>query len=190
MNTSERKLLTEVLYRHVAYDVKVERRRLKYPKTIDAYVTLKPDDIRSMEIGTYDIVPYLYPVSSLTESQCDELFSLVLGSEEEAGKYGDWIKFRKDGDIEFIFTRRSYKDVWKLYEWLYRNHFDVDGLIGMGLARDATGTDAYRERTCQFCKHCGDRRDGRNSIHYFCEITKKGVNIFNDCKVDGFEPVD
>ena len=89
--------------------------------------------IRENNIGLAHVKVKLKPVEALTYSEVDEVFDAVLGSNEEADKHGDWIKFRSDGGIEFIFNRRSYKDVQKLYEWMYEHNVDLNNLAEYNL---------------------------------------------------------
>ena len=84
--------------------------------------------IKESKFGLVHVRAELKPVAALDYREVDEIFNEVLGSQEEADKYGDWIKFKCDGDIEFIFNRRSYKDVQKLYDWMYANNVDVNHL--------------------------------------------------------------
>ena len=86
------------------------------------------EHIKNSSIGLMHVKVYLRPVNSLTQAECNTIFNEVLGSEEEATKHGDWIKFRRDGSIEFIFNCRSYKDVQKLYDWMYEHDIDVNNL--------------------------------------------------------------
>ena len=71
----------------------------------------------------YEIKPYLFPLSSMTEEQ-DKEFALLQTS---AGQEG------------FLY-------IWNcanMMKWLIENHFDYNGLIEKGLAIDATGQNVY-----------------------------------------------
>ena len=61
--------------------------------------------------------PYLFPLESMTEEQLLELSS---------------ISFENSIDSSI-----------KTINWCYKNHFDVNGLIPMGLAKDATNKNIY-----------------------------------------------
>ena len=79
----------------------------------------------------HNIKPYLFPLSSITKEQEDELDSLDIG-------YGEYA-FHDD-----IYGRGIGVDVaYKFYEWCYKNHVDFLGLIPMGLAIDATELNIY-----------------------------------------------
>lgn len=62
------------------------------------------------------VIPYLFPLSSMTEEQ------------EKEWRY----TLSSDGNI-------TYETV----DWCNKNHFDYRGLIPMGLANDATGLNIY-----------------------------------------------
>ena len=74
--------------------------------------------------GTSDIedyIPYLFPLSSMTEEQMDEYDNL---KQDIWDKLKDW-------------------KCAKLLDWLNKNHFDYRGLIEEGLAINATGLNIY-----------------------------------------------
>lgn len=84
-----------------------------------------------------EVKPYLFPLSSMTEEQ--------------------WNNAPRVGLTEFTFesfkcgcfTLASYTcesdlhDLFEFINWLIENHFDINGLIPMGLANDATGLNIY-----------------------------------------------
>jgi hypothetical protein len=82
-----------------------------------------------------DIKPYLFPFSSMTEEQREELYKI--------GWYFDEDKiyscFRNYDDVNY----KTHTDCFELINWCYKNHFDINGLIPMGLANDATGKNIY-----------------------------------------------
>ena len=72
----------------------------------------------------YDIKPYLFPLSSMTEEQemeYDATFETIV---------------YEDGKRDSTMTYKS-------FDWLNKNHFDYRGLIPMGLALDATDLNMY-----------------------------------------------
>ena len=71
-----------------------------------------------------ELKPYLFPLSSMTEEQRQELESLM-----EVTTVPAW------GEILSPTT--------EYYDWLNKNHFDYRGLIEKGLAIDATGQNIY-----------------------------------------------
>lgn len=83
-----------------------------------------------------DIKPYLFPLSSMTSEQLFEVQEILGKNEIEIG----------DGFLHIIDSDRNtitYLEILALLEWFYKNHFDVYGLIPMGLAIDATNLKIY-----------------------------------------------
>lgn len=77
--------------------------------------------------------PYLFPLSSMTEEQKNDLI-----------KYIDANVFVKDEISFWSLFAANMMDKWeKVFEWCDKNHFDYRGLIPMGLANDATGLNIY-----------------------------------------------
>ena len=66
--------------------------------------------------------PYLFPLSSMTEEQTEELIKLINTGQNDNNEF-----MRSLCRIEFY----------------YKNHFDYRGLIEKGLAVDATGLNIY-----------------------------------------------
>lgn len=75
------------------------------------------------------IKPYLLPLSSMTEEHRKELFYLS-GIDIINGKFYTNNEFTLEETLSGI-------------NWLLKNHFDINGLIPMGLANDATGLNIY-----------------------------------------------
>ena len=68
------------------------------------------------------IKPYLFPLSSMTDEQTEELIKLINTGQNDNNEF-----MRSLCRIEFY----------------HKNHFDYRGLIPMGLANDATGKNIY-----------------------------------------------
>ena len=77
-----------------------------------------------------DIKPYLFPLSSMTDEQKEELNNIFDLDVEIA------ITHIKNG-IPNLFTGLN------RLNWFIKNHFDIYGLIPMGLATDATDKNIY-----------------------------------------------
>ena len=81
------------------------------------------------------IKPYLIPLSKMTEEQREELYKI--------GWYLDEDKiyscFRNYDDENY----KTHTDCFELINWCYKNNFDINGLIPMGLALDATDKNIY-----------------------------------------------
>ena len=73
-----------------------------------------------------EVRPMLFPLFSMTKKQKEEFDALY------------WEAREKASDYSFDFMYSSIKS-----NWLYKNHFDVNGLIPLGLAKDATGLGIY-----------------------------------------------
>lgn len=72
-----------------------------------------------------NVKPYLFPLSSMTEEQYDQLY----------------IDSRvKNDSIDILDALANDMDA---IDWLNKNHFDYRGLIEKGLAIDATGLNIY-----------------------------------------------
>lgn len=69
-------------------------------------------------LDNMDCKPYLYPLSNMTEEQ-----------------YKIYWELEHSGSMEHLSL--------PLLEWLYKNHFDVNGLIPLNLANDATNLNIY-----------------------------------------------
>ena len=83
-----------------------------------------------------DIKPYLFPISSMTREQLFEVQEMLGKNEIEI----------EDGFLHIVDSDRNvitYLEILALLEWFYKNHFDVYGLIPMGLALDATNLKIY-----------------------------------------------
>ena len=99
--------------------------------TDEAYFTTKGGSIYSNEYK-----PYLFPLSSMTEEQLFEVQEILGKNEIEIG----------DGFLSIIDSGRNtitYLEILAVLEWFYKNHFDVNNLIPMGLAIDATELNIY-----------------------------------------------
>ena len=77
------------------------------------------------------IKPYLFPLSSMT----DEDYAIYSKIWEDTGKTA-----YLEGCHHLICTIKAYKDS---NDYLLSKHYDINGLIPMGLAIDATGKNIY-----------------------------------------------
>lgn len=142
MIQEEKELLLKDLCSRIPYGVKVELTNSwgyhhenvakKGDVTIDrlkgftgSYFNIYHDnpldwDWYESDIDIEDIKPYLFPLSSMTEEQLEELHSLMVHD-----AYGI-----------LYHTIES-------FDYIYKNHIDIRGLIPMGLAKDATNLNIY-----------------------------------------------
>jgi hypothetical protein len=91
--------------------------------------------------GTSDIedyIPYLFPLSSMTEEQKIECFK---GTDIELDEHNEiWSTF-PISNSDIVLTNLN--NWLKIINWLNKNHFDYRGLIEKDLAFDATGLNIY-----------------------------------------------
>ena len=87
--------------------------------TDEAYFTTKVGSIYSNEYK-----PYLFPLSSMTEEEKEEYCQLQ-----------QRIIYNSKGVVN--------EDVTKYINWCYKKHLDINNLIPMELAIDATGLNIY-----------------------------------------------
>ena len=81
------------------------------------------------------IKPYLFPLSSMTETQQEE-FDRIYADDMQV--VANNLKNRLDGK-PYETNLGHYRHI----DWLNANHFDYRGLIPKGLAIDATGLNIY-----------------------------------------------
>ncbi len=81
------------------------------------------------------VMPYLFPLSSMTEEQENEWDNLHFNPLDTIleGKF-------KGEEERLQLISKSMSDP---IQWCYKNHFDCNGLIPLGLALDATGLGIY-----------------------------------------------
>ena len=85
------------------------------------------------------IKPYLFPLSSMTDEQKEELKEIVptlTWSINIGNDSGDILIYE---DTPMIYMC----DLLNYINWCYKNHFDVNGLIPLDLAIDATDLNIY-----------------------------------------------
>ena len=86
----------------------------------------------------YEIKPYLFPLSSMTDELWDKEFSGYGITEftRDSFKYGC-------ETLEFNNSNPDLLNMVRFINQLIKNHFDIYGLIEKGLAIDATNLDIY-----------------------------------------------
>ena len=103
----------------VLYDNKVFS--IDYVSSIHEKIKLDTCDNYTLDVS--DVKPYLFPLSSMTEEQ--KMFL----------KQQNWcIAISTSGTVETTVEG---------IDWLNKNHFDINNLIPIGLAIDATGLNIY-----------------------------------------------
>lgn len=145
MTQEDKELLLKDLCARLSYGVKFACNKNVYTATgLDLIVTDEGDweyavtakGIIPIEIGF--IKPYLFPLSSITEGQRNDISKLLIETQNEFSPYG---KLNMKGcDNLFICTVKQ-ANVFINYCLTY--HLDINGLIEKGLAIDATGKNIY-----------------------------------------------
>lgn len=88
------------------------------------------------DIDIEDIKPYLFPLSSMTEEQYNEIQTI-------SGKdCMEHMEIEKEWRNNSPFTHLPLYQ-HRVIEFFHKYHFDYRGLIPMGLAIDATGKNIY-----------------------------------------------
>ena len=137
MTREQKDLILKDLYTRLPYGVKCEVIRWRidgemvYIRNGSDAVELTINNVKELVTDNlYDIKPYLFPLSSMTDEQKNEFDKMV------------------DLDVEIAISHIKndiplYTSGINKFNWLIKNHFDIYGLIPMGLAIDATGLDIY-----------------------------------------------
>lgn len=141
MKQEPQELLLKDICARLPYGVKasyygVEEERETWDK-IEG-ITLDEDFGGYVDIGQYSlpierIKPYLFPMSSMTDEQ-KKYISNKWGINEE-------FDFEIDSNWGEYFVELG--DTVDFINWLNKNHFDIYGLIPMGIALDATNLNIY-----------------------------------------------
>ena len=103
------------------------------------------EDYDTNGVNIERIKPYLFPLSSMTEEQMEELEELctMYTPDDDYHPYahmGIKVLYKHVLDDGYTFSLDFNTDV---IDWLNKNHFDYRGLIEEGLAIDATGKNIY-----------------------------------------------
>ena len=142
MTQEDRQIFLKDLCARTPYGVKVQYMNnifvIDYVSPM--YGEVKLDTSDNWTAGVSEVKPYLFPLSSMTDEQKSELnkkFNVQFsGNDIYSIHYhseGCW-----DTDLEL-----DLQDWLWFINWCYKNHFDIYGLIPMGLALDATGLNIY-----------------------------------------------
>jgi hypothetical protein len=99
--------------------------------------------IDGCDIECTDIKPYLFPLSSMTEEQMEELKELCdmhtpVDDYELHEYFGISVLYKYVNDDNYKFEFET-----DVIDWFHKNHIDYRGLIPMGLANDCTNLNIY-----------------------------------------------
>jgi hypothetical protein len=159
MTQEQKELLLKDLCARLPYSVKLsvqswDEREMEYIDRVDVLYSANGDEYiktvsEDYDFSIEDIKPYLFPLSSMTEEQKKELFKFCEFYIQENGEgkneevYGIEIARRPDPVYCYDHTFRIWGIDMRAIDWFLKNHFDIYGLIPMGLALDATGLNIY-----------------------------------------------
>ena len=138
MKQEDKELLLKDLCARLPYGVKCKYHHIQYVengKIIDINMFGRVN-IDGHIKDVCDIKPYLFPLSSMTEEQKNELQKIIYVETEmicnqlKTNNYGI-----EAGKYHFNSTLQV--------DWLNKNHFDYRGLIPLGLANDCTNLNIY-----------------------------------------------
>lgn len=127
MDTKNKELLLKDLNARLPYGVKIELTWWDMGEGIGINTTLEPDHIEQLlndEDGDTEIKPYLRPMSSMTDEEKEEYCQLQ-----------QRVIYNSKGAVN--------EDVAKYINWCYKKHLDINNLIPIELAIDATGLNIY-----------------------------------------------
>ena len=133
MTQKEIDLLLQDICSRLPYGVKVkcENEIFDVEYVCPMYEEVKLDIPETWTIGVSEVKPYLFPMSSMT----DEDHTIYSKIWEDTGKTA-----YLEGCHHLISTIKAYKAA---NDYLLSKHYDINGLIPMGLANDATGKNIY-----------------------------------------------
>ena len=119
MTQEDKELLLKDLCTRLPYGVIIQ---VKDWTDLDA--ELKIGHINRLQINDVELKPYLFPMSSMTD-----------GEKEEYCQLQQRVIYNSKGPVN--------EDVTKYINWCYKKHLDINNLIPIGLAIDATGLNIY-----------------------------------------------
>ena len=141
MTQEDKNLLLKDLCARLPYGVKVKIPSIESPLTVLSINTngvtwVTRDTGYPFEIDWENCKPYLFPLSSMTEEQKEEL-------KNEISKQTEILLERmKNNDCGIDCGKYYFHSLLEL-EWCNKNNFDYRGLIPKDLAIDATGLNIY-----------------------------------------------
>ena len=121
----------------VLYDISMHH---KYDKNDNIYDIICYTDFfgDGDSITIEHFKPYLFPLSSLTEEQRNNISKLLISTQNEFSPYGE-LNMKGCDNLFICVVKQSNA----LINYCLTNHLDINGLIEKGLAIDATGKNIY-----------------------------------------------
>ena len=113
------------------------------PYTLDTIVLDRIFNEDTEYVPFDEVKPYLFPLSSMTDEQCEELRNLIYEHFTLDDDFNEGIRFKTYGDILVWLDEKPINKCYFIFDWFHKNHFDYRGLIHKGSAIDATGKNIY-----------------------------------------------
>lgn len=115
-----------------------------FPSLNEVHVQSKSGSVNVL-LGQSDYVikPYLFPLSSMTDEQCEELNNLIHEHFILDDGFNEGISFKTYGDILVWLDEKPINQCYFIFDYFNKNHLDYRELIPMSLALDATGLNIY-----------------------------------------------
>ena len=132
MTQEDKELLIKDLCARLPYGVKINhvtqradacQAKVSFNERLDVYTLKVMMEHKKEDFPFFNHKPYLFPLSSMTEEQKEEMSSFDPFQTEETKTLGQW--------------------AFHLIDFYNKYHFDYRGLIKKGLAVDATGENIY-----------------------------------------------
>ena len=142
MTEENKELLLRDLCARTPYGVKVQyMNNIFVIDYVSSYEEVKLDIPDNWTVGVSEVKPYLFPFSSITDEQKSELNKKFTVQFSGNNVYS--IHYHSEGYWDTTDLELDFQDWLWFINWCYKNHFDIYGLIPMGLALDATGINVY-----------------------------------------------
>ena len=103
------------------------------------------ESVSGLEWQVYlsEVKPYLFPLLSMTDEQCEELNNLIHEHFILDDGFNEGISFKTYGDILVWLDEKPINQCYFIFDYFNKNHLDYRELIPMSLALDATGINVY-----------------------------------------------
>lgn len=126
MTQTEKELLMNDLSCRIPYGVILNINGIPNLKlmSVSWYGGVGVDDGSTYLYSISEVKPYLFPMSSMTDEEKEEYCQLQ-----------QRVIYNSKGPVN--------EDVTKYINWCYKKHLDINNLIPIGLAIDATGQNVY-----------------------------------------------
>ena len=149
MKTEDKELLLRDLCARLPYGVKLHcisnTITCISPYTLDTIVLDRFCNKNTEYVPLDEVKPYLFPLSSMSREQLNDFYANIRPVIEES--FEEYDNDKTDYEGERPITMKTIKCDVVAVNWMLKNHFDINGLLLMDLAIDATGLNIYKEET-------------------------------------------